>query len=606
MITSSTYRDRIDRSRDMLAAFSALDHCTTGSMDEAAVTVAYRGLLTRLVALLFLRSPETAAAFIDLERREGGDLVDIACSFLEFGTAGVVEGSELQQELVHFSRIVDVGAVGFDDPRAERALRRLHGSHRLPEPLKVLSELIIVMRSRLLQRGATLSVPSLRSGRTRVDDAPRSCAVSTPEVAADHLVLVRSERRRDCRQSCYLFSALLAYLTPVEAALTLWAYRMATAAPRPMTLATAILVPGDDAQVVTWRVGDELTDPEYEWELPAAVTIPRTELAARLERAVGVPATCTLSDGAVRIHLGQRLTVDLADPAAGPAPTVGRMQEAVRRRLDSIRRVRIQSIELGHVHLDRNLDVDQEVGIALGATAFEVLSARQPMAPRLTPMLDDDHVMVRLRPRKYVAYLAQRMPGKAMHLIVESSPVIRSIVAVLYRRLVDLAGDRLRHRGGNLFVQTGADTFCEVFEDLAGTMATGCVFFEAALLTYRCAPERFDDHFRRRFGLDADVHEQACAILDGDEPHDDKVTRLTAFYRQFAEVTDPNRPDRQIDALVTELLDTREPIAHLNVLEDYYEVQQDKVRQILTLLRLPLRLLTVHFNAQTGRIVLDG
>ncbi|MCW6005400.1 hypothetical protein K1W54_12525 [Micromonospora sp. CPCC 205371] len=62
---------------------------------------------------------------------------------------------------MHFSRIVDVGAVGFDDPRAERALRRLHHSHRLPEPLKVLSELIIVMRSRLLQRAARLPVPSL-------------------------------------------------------------------------------------------------------------------------------------------------------------------------------------------------------------------------------------------------------------------------------------------------------------------------------------------------------------------------------------------------------------------------------------------------------------
>ncbi|MGH3925381.1 MAG: hypothetical protein ACRDTT_21410 [Pseudonocardiaceae bacterium] len=46
--------------------------------------------------------------------------------------------------------------------------------------------------------------------------------------------------------------------------------------------------------------------------------------------------------------------------------------------------------------------------------------------------------------------------------------------------------------------------------------------------------------------------------------------------------------------------------AHLNVLEDYYEVQQHKVRELLDLLGLPLRLVTVHFNATSGRVVCDG
>lgn len=46
--------------------------------------------------------------------------------------------------------------------------------------------------------------------------------------------------------------------------------------------------------------------------------------------------------------------------------------------------------------------------------------------------------------------------------------------------------------------------------------------------------------------------------------------------------------------------------AHLNILEDYYEVQQHKVRGFVDVLGLPLRLVTVHFNTTSGRVVCDG
>lgn len=54
------------------------------------------------------------------------------------------------------------------------------------------------------------------------------------------------------------------------------------------------------------------------------------------------------------------------------------------------------------------------------------------------------------------------------------------------------------------------------------------------------------------------------------------------------------------------LADAAPVTAHLNVLEDYYELQQHKVREFLDLLELPLRLITVHFNATSGRVVCDG
>ncbi|SDG75011.1 hypothetical protein SAMN05421505_107177 [Sinosporangium album] len=93
--------------------------------------------------------------------------------------------------------------------------------------------------------------------------------------------------------------------------------------------------------------------------------------------------------------------------------------------------------------------------------------------------------------------------------------------------------------------------------------------------------------------------------LSSDQPHDVKVEKLQAYYAMFRDVTDPHRPHPHITSLVNDVLANAGPVtAHLNVLEDYYEVQQRRVRTLLNLLNLPIRLVTVHFNTATGRIVM--
>jgi hypothetical protein len=164
----------------------------------------------------------------------------------------------------------------------------------------------------------------------------------------------------------------------------------------------------------------------------------------------------------------------------------------------------------------------------------------------------------------------------------------------------------LRERGRNLFLELANGNYCELFEGYGEDAVTGCVFFEVALLVYRSAPAQFDDYFRTRFGLDRGIHERACAILDGPETHDAKMIRLEDFYSTFAEVTDPHVVDPAMARLVTMVIaNMGDGIAHLNVLEDYYESQQDKVRVMIEILQLPMKLVTIHFNAQTGRVVLD-
>jgi hypothetical protein len=133
------------------------------------------------------------------------------------------------------------------------------------------------------------------------------------------------------------------------------------------------------------------------------------------------------------------------------------------------------------------------------------------------------------------------------------------------------------------------------------------VLFESALLVYRTNPEAFDAYTVRRVPGEDDVHLAAARILDTREPHDAKARRLAGLYERFSAITDPADPDPGFSDLVARVLaEVPAGTAHLNVLEDYYEVQQSKVRELLAVLGLPFRLVTLFFNTQSGRVSIGG
>lgn len=666
MITTTTYRGRVEARRDLLAAFSALDHPTTERMAGAELDAAYQRLVARIMALLFLHDPSAPAAYAAALATEAVEPVAVTAGFLETGRAEPVEVSELQQELVHFSRIVDLamadrkrqsggkgggraaggGAMAVDaelgqiDPDAARAAARLRASMRLPVGLKTLSELVIVARSRLLSRGVPVALPYLRAGnppRRDLDD--RSAAWE----GEDFALLTVSPRRRTRNEAGFLITSLLEYLTPLEAAAVVWAHTF-EAAPRAwLDVVITDVSPAGSVTGMAWSFpyphdpraeqhggraanaepwGERLArmqvatpDRPVHQQAPHGAAIRVKSPGVAVRAAPTVLATLTDATGHthhVKLH-GHR--ADGETEGAGGAALVTRMAAEAERLLTGYQGPAVASIECGHIHLDRDLDIDQEVGAVLGQRARSVLQRRFGGAPALTPMMDDDHVLVKLRPGQYHTFLASVFTDTPMHLVAESSPIVRSIVTAMWQRVTDLGlDDRLRERGTNLFLRIGdGGDFCELFERYRdpdgqpGPAETGCVFFEAALLTYRCAPARFDRYFADRFGVD--VHTEIARILDNAPGHDAATADLKTFYRRFAAVTDPRRPDPGIIGLVTDVLDTAGAagrLAHLNVLEDYYEVQQHKVRALLDLLDLPFVLLTVHFNTQTGRIVLDG
>ncbi|MFI0350960.1 hypothetical protein [Actinomadura sp. 9N407] len=626
MIFTSTYRDRrTTLARDLLAAYSPLDHPTTAQLPPETVDAAFERVLRRLAVLTFLHGPAVPADFLDALTAHDADVVDLAAAFLETGTwSGAGSGpSELQQELVHFSRIVDIGSLGLAAGAAEHALRRLRGSQRLPDPLKMLSELVIVARSRLLQRGTRLPVPWLRPGQAAESEPVPGLTTAAPAASPDYWMVVRSQRRRLRRQHRAELGMLLEYLTPAEAALALWAHCHEQQAGTPVEMAVVQADGIGGVTVVSWN---------YQ-------PLPDTGRSGAERDAIGrvaatLPTVTRLEAGAATTVCGHRVAASgpaaawvtettagttaaiLAAPDTTARPTLELLAGRSRELLAAWDGPDVVSVEAAHIHLDRELDLDQDAGAAIGAAALNLLAARQTRPPLLTPMMDDDHVQVRLTPAIYRQYLTSAFGSAPMHLICESSPIVRAIVVALHQRLRNSRlANRLQHRGGNLFLPLDDGSHCELFEDYSGTPITGCVFFEAALLIYRSDPARFDRYFNDRYRLDIGAHEHAAAIMSrcapspglaGKRPrHDTTMAALAAYYRRFADVTDPHRPDPHITALVQKVLDEADPVfTHLNVLEDYYEVQQHRVRELLRLLNLPLRLITLHFNAVTGRMVL--
>jgi hypothetical protein len=622
MILTTSYRGHTDTKRDLLAAFSSVDHHTSAALDETDLDRVFLRLLLRLAALCSLHGPAVPLRLLEALPATA-DPFAVVSNVLD--TGDVVEpGSreprrELQQELVHFSRIVDIGTVGFDRPPTA-GTKRVRHSHRLPQSLKVLSELMVVARGRLIQQGRPIAVAARRRPGVQRNELDGDALIQVPTHTADHALIAVSAHRRLRLQVGYYFDNLLAYLPPADAFTALTAH-LAETAPRHGVQLWLVAAPdAGRVQIHDWTY-EPHTLPADPFE--AALTLlPRSH---EVTFTPGQPVPLDLTTDGIRITYQDNVaTITTGSPAVTPLTTASaRLHtpslsgEASLRQLadqavallhSNLAGRDVRSIECGHIHLDRQLDADQEAGTHIGAGAYRMLSASQSSPPMLAPMMDDDHVLVQLRPQQYAGFLRRHFPTAPFTLIPESSPIIRAIAVALYTSLTESEQrDRMTTRGRNLFLRLADGSYCELFEDFDHAPVSGCVLFEASLLVYRSDPDAFDTYIQDRFATAEHVHVAAARILDGDEPHDVKARHIAELYRLFDPISDPRRPDpRFADLVACVLAGCSNGVVHLNVLEDYYEVQQTKVRQLIAALGLPIRLLTTFFNTQTGRVAIDG
>lgn len=267
------------------------------------------------------------------------------------------------------------------------------------------------------------------------------------------------------------------------------------------------------------------------------------------------------------------------------------------------------SMEVGHVHADRDIGPIQERGIELGSVVVREIEAinanRDPantVAVDIVPMIDDDHVVNRLSYSNYQRVLAG-MGVPAAEIVLESSPIVLDIACDLLRVATrrDGEGYALVSRGDNRYLE-GDVLRIELVESADDEVHIGCIVYDTALTIYRTARAEMQELFRRRTGYEGDVHRDMLANYDSvkDPSERDRFRqRLDGLWKKpLAEIlADARTPylDRYRE-LQTQRADAGGALIVLNVLEDYYEPLELKVKQFAELLDVDIRLDCLLFS----------
>ncbi|HEV2121986.1 MAG TPA: hypothetical protein VGW38_04320 [Chloroflexota bacterium] len=267
------------------------------------------------------------------------------------------------------------------------------------------------------------------------------------------------------------------------------------------------------------------------------------------------------------------------------------------------------ALECGHVHADREVGPAQRRGIDLAVRFIEAwkaeLAARgTTLTLEVTPMVDDDHVDNRLSYQRYRELFSSA--GLTIDdLILESSPIIRAVAHDVLKRALLRDGDgfQLEEVGGNLHLASNGMRL-ELIEDLRGSMRNGCVMFEIALTMYRVARAELTGLFwARAGGVPFELHRameeeyDALEILASRQGKRQDFDLLYVSTWDQVQSTGSSTPF--FDAYEKTLArgsDRGEHLIALNILEDYYRPQQEKVQRLASLLDIPLPLEAVFFS----------
>ena len=623
MITSREYLGNSHQHQDLLAAFSALDHSVTETLSEGEIQGCFERLMFRLLALSEVHGRGTAERFLAaLEGASPETMVDTAIDYLEIGKRpdddlerAFAQRRELQQELLHFSRIVDL-----QDQSAGVTNKRLRNSKILPESLKVFCELVTVARGRILQRGGDLAVPRARPDQQVQSLLGPHCLLVHDKEPSDYLLVLAGDAPPTRKDLAFLYASLLTYLTPYEAVLAMAVHiRETRPAGEDLTLCLVESAENNRVPVTRWKgvCPGEQADPfePCRKNLPTFASQALDEPMAAVED-VGIGPWLRMApmngSGIARIEVRDEAGASKGIRMTSCGQDGVRQAEMVAKAIRAIQsgaHREVKTIESGHIHLDRRIDEDQTLGMAIGYSVCQHLAKAQERPPSLSPMVDDDHVLVQLSAKDYEDYFRKQNPDVGFELIPESSPIIRAIVCGLVANVGELRHkrNRMTMQGGNLILRVPEENLlCELFEDYHGKCDNGCVLFEVALLIYRSDPEAFTQAFQRLFDVKEDIHRRILGALDPGRPHDEIIAELREYSEQFKAATDPRNPCPVFKDLVGKFLADQGTVhVHLNVLEDYYEAQQYKVRRLLRFFEIPVELLSIHFNRLTGRVHLE-
>lgn len=586
-------------------ALSSVDKDMLATLEERARNTLFLRLIFRISALLAPHGAEAVREFTEcFKDSDPCKLFNKVLRIVETGSCSkhdndYVVAGELQEELRHFSRIVDT------DVLFKAGAKRLARSRRIPDELKTLIELTTVVRSRMIQRSL------LEAPRFLVQCALAS-RVDFTEFSIFYfsgmewfLLAVGDESPRQRHRFAFLVQSCLPYLQTHELTTILAGYMNGGAIRRPRWFTIVGCTAIDEVTLSHWHIRSQTNQPEL-LSPEISQSLPRYQRVDPSRQAVSQDVWPASPRPMIDFH---HQSLAIGDQVFGIVPSLqpdtrvdwNAQVQSLKSRLP----LPIVSIECAHIHMDRRLDIDQITGAQVGRNLIEYINASQSKALFVAPMLDDDHVTIRLRPFDYMKFFVHHTGVTNAELIPESSPVVRSVVVALFHRLKQrFPAESFVKLGSNLYFRHGRWS-CELFEDYSGHCANGCVLFEAALLIYRTCKKALSIVFENRFH-EPDPHRKIGEIIDAGADDADIRMKLSEYYKLFTSVTRPDVPDSEIGRVIETELAQNGRTTHLNVLEDYYESQQNKVRKLLSLAELPIRLITVHYNALSGFLRIGG
>lgn len=599
MISTKTYISETSRQLAVLSAFSAIDEGVAESLSNQEREKAYVQVIGRLSCIASLHGPDSARELIELLDNEI-DIVPAIANILENGSCRSIlrERSELQQEIVHFSRIIDIGNYGTTSvPITSRRLRR---SGILPIALKVICELCLVSRTKI-HRGLKKVRHPYCSSADFIAVRSESGELMIREGQNTRVILnLSAKKTRHAKVLSTYFSELCNYLAPRDAFNVLAAYIREC---REFDGCIMELFEVDEDRDCLIRIdfkGKYIGDYDSNIVLPAFTFFDSNRSVSRISNIFPLSLIAFSGNRAIEqclIWIDGFSSVSSKIHLSVPDP-MGEVTIPSEIPLPDNSKIPILSLELAHLHLNRPLGIDQDFAIRIGRQLIAFVKKTQSQELFLAPMVDDDHVLISTKPNQIRKLFNDAgIVSEKFEIIPESSPIIRAIVVAIYHLKADLLNGYTTLRGNNLYLTLPTGVNCELFEDFHGRCDNGCVFFEVGLLLYRSAPQKFKEYFSDRFSQQGDPHAVSLLILDEEIDHDAKVEKMREYYRNFKSISNPFSEDIEWISVVEDAISECSKGFHLNVLEDYYESQQDKVRDLVRFLEIPLKLVSLHFNA---------
>lgn len=593
----------------ILATSSAVDKTVVGTIERSSLLRLARHIVVRNVCLGHAFGSESIALFYHQLVAHPRKAIELMNSYIDCGysdAANLDTHQELPQEILHFSRIVDLAPL-----ESRSTNRRLQKSRRLHLNIKFLSELMILVRSRRKQKLASSRELQIGFGEASlVPTNAANCVLCVYEHAIPHLLEVHATSRKFSRYIHFMHRELLHHLTPLESLLCICSH---------------INLIAEDDHIVIRAVGlrNDQSNFSFAWPRTVESSLTNCNQADRLwgefinlcfaRTPDWIVGTGILSNLALAEYFqssemalaAQVRDVQVKCDGLGDQAAIGACVASLAKHL-SVLPNELTSIECGHVHLNRRIDIDQEIGCALGKEVIDYYrNDRKVSGISVFPMFDDDHVSVFTTPTEFSTFIGHNLRNGEATVLPESSPIIRSIAVSLVRLQVNKSAARLLARGENLYLVSPSGEFFELFEKYDANGPTGCVLFECALLLYRGNSDYFDMCFSDLFPGE-DPHRVAIEILSSTAPPEARSKELVAYYARFASVTEPARLRSAFDPAVKYLMDIPLfPTAHLNILEDYYESQQRKVGRLIELMQLPVRLHTLFFNQHSFKVDIE-